>query len=166
MWTLHDSLRPRWTLMSVSNCSTGKYLPLFGNWGQLLFSSSQHGQFITWNNFLLCCFVGEQRLQKQTIVQAESHLVEKMRYLDQSLCPLFYRPLWHPFMDLIWFLFSFWVFSLWPQVRDNIKSNVFWWVYLSESMEEEKANGNGRGRGRERKRDQLRLKLCLYEKET
>lgn len=98
---------------------------------------------------------GEQRLQKQTIVQAESHFVEKMRCLDQSPCPLFYRPLWHPFMDLIWFLFSFWVFSLWPQVRDNIKSNVFWWVYLSESMEEEKANGNGReneGEKREGKR--------------
>lgn len=93
---------------------------------------------------------GEQRLQKQTIVRAEIHFVEKMRFLDQSLC--LYRPLWHPCMDLIWFLFSFCVFSLWPQVRDNIKSNVFWWAYLSESVEEERGN-NGRVRGRERERE-------------
>lgn len=41
-----------------------------------------------------------------------------------------YHPLWNPFMDLLWFLFSFWVFSLWPWVRDNIKCNVFYWVYF------------------------------------
>ena len=88
--------------------------------------------------FLIVVVLGEQRLQKQTIVQDKIHFVEKMRFLDQSLCPLFYRPLWHPFTDLIWFLFSFWVFPLWPQVRDNIKSSVFWWAYLSGSMEEER----------------------------
>lgn len=47
----------------------------------------------------------------------------------------------------IWFdfYFHFDSFSLWPWVRDNIKSNVCWWVYLSESVKKERSNRNGSG---------------------
>ena len=107
--------------------------------------------------FLIVMVLGEQRLQKQTIVQDKIHFVEKMRCLDQSLCLLFYRPLWHPFMGLIWFLFSFWVF--YDLRLETISKAVYVGGLIYLGQWKKRGNRNGR------ERDQPRLTLHLYERE-
>ena len=105
---------------------------------------------------LLLLLLENKDCKSQPLFKLRSHFAEKLRCRDHSCCPLFYHPLWHPLVDLIWFLFSFWVFSPCPWVRGNIKSNVFWWVYLSESVKEGISNRTGSGekeRGRERGRE-------------
>ena len=56
VWTRHDSLRPRWILWCVQPTAAFKNICLSLAIGaNLLLPSSQHGWFITWNNFPHCC---------------------------------------------------------------------------------------------------------------
>lgn len=55
VWTRHDSLRPRWILWCVQPTAACENICLSLAVGaNLPLSSSQHGWFITWNNFPRC----------------------------------------------------------------------------------------------------------------
>lgn len=119
----------------LTNCSTQEYPPCLGD---CLFLTPSKDSSSLEVIFLIAGVIGKQRPREQTIVQAGSHFVEKMRCLDHSLCSLFYRPLWHPLLDLIWFLFSFWLFfsvTLGQRQYQKQCVSVGLFVWVSEKRE-------------------------------